>query len=284
MARLVASRECQFGIMVDGAGIGSAMAANKVPGVRAAACYNEVAGAQQPRAQRRQRAHARRRPDSAGQARAIVDVFLSASCTAERHRARVQMIRDIERGTMTRPASGGPTLSSDDLNRIADRVRQLLAEGQSGGPAVMPLDRLAALIDHTLLRPEATAADIERLCDEARQHGFYSVCVNPSNVKQAATLLRGPPVKVCCVVGFPLGAQPPETKALEARRAIREGAREIDMVINVGALKGSDVGRRPQGHPGGRRGLPGRAGDLQGDSRDRAAHRRGEGARLRARR
>jgi len=237
VARLVASRECQFGIMVDGAGIGSAMAANKVPGVLAAACYNEVLA-------RNSREHndANVLTLGAGQtppalARAIVDVFLSASCTADRHRSRVQMIRDSERGTMTRPASGGPTLSSDDLDRIADRVRRLLAERQSGGAAVMPLDRLAALIDHTLLRPEATAADIERLCNEARQHRFYSVCVNPSNVKQAASLLRGTPVKVCCVVGFPLGAQPPESKALEARRAIREGAREIDMVINIGALK-----------------------------------------------
>jgi deoxyribose-phosphate aldolase len=80
-------------------------------------------------------------------------------------------------------------------------------------------------------------ADIQRLCDEAKRHRFFSVCVNPSYVRHAASLLRGSAVKVCCVVGFPLGAQPPETKALEARRAIREGAREIDMVINIGALK-----------------------------------------------
>ncbi|MFI5167298.1 MAG: deoxyribose-phosphate aldolase [Thermoanaerobaculales bacterium] len=104
----------------------------------------------------------------------------------------------------------------------------------------MPPDQLAKLIDHTLLKPEATPADIERLCAEARHHGFFSVCVNPSYVKQAHMLLRDTAVKVCCVVGFPLGAQPAEIKALEARRAIREGAREIDMVINVGALKGRD--------------------------------------------
>ncbi|MFH0953529.1 MAG: deoxyribose-phosphate aldolase [Verrucomicrobiota bacterium] len=96
------------------------------------------------------------------------------------------------------------------------------------------------MIDHTLLKPEASKADIEKLCGEARQFNFYSVCVNPANVIQAVSLLRGTPVKICCVVGFPLGAQAPEIKALEARRALREGAREIDMVINLGALKSKD--------------------------------------------
>ena len=81
---------------------------------------------------------------------------------------------------------------------------------------------------------------MKKLCDEALKYGFFSVCVNSAYVKQAAALLRGSPVKVCCVVGFPLGAQPPEIKALEARRAMREGAREIDMVINIGALKSGD--------------------------------------------
>jgi deoxyribose-phosphate aldolase len=241
VARLVAAGECDLGIVVDGAGIGSAMAANKVRGVRAAACYNEVLA-------RNSREHndanvltlgAGQNPP--GEAAAIVDAFLAASCTAERHRKRVGMIRDIERGSMSTPSGGGPQLSAEDVARIADRVKQLLQQlppGRAGAP--IPVERLVALIDHTLLKPEATPADIERLCDEARRHGFFSVCVNPSYVKQAATLLRGSPVKVCCVVGFPLGAQPPESKALEARRAIREGAREIDMVINIGALKGRD--------------------------------------------
>ncbi|MGE5235317.1 MAG: deoxyribose-phosphate aldolase [Acidobacteriota bacterium] len=106
--------------------------------------------------------------------------------------------------------------------------------------AIIPPERLAQLIDHTLLRPDATNADIERLCDEARRYGFYSVCVNPSYVKLARMLLNQTRVKVCCVVGFPLGAQPPEIKALEARRALREGAAEIDMVIPIGALKGRE--------------------------------------------
>ena len=96
---------------------------------------------------------------------------------------------------------------------------------------------VASLIDHTLLKPEATAADIERLCREAMEFGFWSVCVNPFNVRQAATYLKGSSVKVCTVVGFPLGANLAETKVYETRFAIRDGASEIDMIINVGALK-----------------------------------------------
>ncbi len=242
VARLVASGECRFGVMVDGAGIGSAMAANKVPGVLAAACYNETLA-------RNSREHndANLLTLGAGQTDAaaalgIVDVFLSTRCTADRHRARVQLIRDFERGRMSSSAQGGPVLSAEDVNRIAERVRQLLQEqgGIARPAAPMSLGQVAALIDHTLLKPDATVTDIQRLCDEARRHRFFSVCVNPSNVRQAAALLRGTRVKVCCVVGFPLGAQPPESKALEARRAIREGAREIDMVINIGALKGRE--------------------------------------------
>jgi deoxyribose-phosphate aldolase len=96
------------------------------------------------------------------------------------------------------------------------------------------------LIDHTILRPDTTRTDIEQLCREARQYKFCSVCVNPVWVSLARQLLDGSGVKVCCVVGFPLGALPPEVKAMEARAAIRDGAEEIDMVINIGALKGGD--------------------------------------------
>jgi deoxyribose-phosphate aldolase len=96
---------------------------------------------------------------------------------------------------------------------------------------------IASLIDHALLKPEATVVDIERLCREAVEFGFWSVCVNPFNVRQAATCLTGSTVKVCTVVGFPLGASLTETKVYETRFALRDGASEIDMVINVGALK-----------------------------------------------
>ncbi|MCB0295006.1 MAG: deoxyribose-phosphate aldolase [Calditrichaeota bacterium] len=104
----------------------------------------------------------------------------------------------------------------------------------------MPRD-LAGYIDHTLLKPEAARSDIEKLCADARQYEFASVCINPSYVALAAKLLRGSPVRVCTVVGFPLGAHTAQIKALETRQAIREGAREIDMVINIGALKSGDT-------------------------------------------
>ena len=100
---------------------------------------------------------------------------------------------------------------------------------------------LAAMIDHTLLKPDATAAEVDVLCKEARQYGFCSVCVNTSWVSRCRDLLRGSRVKVCCVVGFPLGAMDSRTKAYETREAIGNGADEIDMVINIGALKSGDL-------------------------------------------
>ncbi len=98
----------------------------------------------------------------------------------------------------------------------------------------------ASLIDHTLLKPEASESDIKKLCNEAIQFGFASVCVNPSWVKRAAEFLKGSDIPVCTVIGFPLGATLPDVKAYEARRAIFNGAREVDMVINIGALKSGD--------------------------------------------
>lgn len=96
---------------------------------------------------------------------------------------------------------------------------------------------LARMIDHTLLRPDATEAQVRQLCDEAVEHGFWSVCVNPARVKLAATALEGSGVRTCSVVGFPFGATTPEAKATEAAQAVASGAGEIDMVIHVGALK-----------------------------------------------
>jgi deoxyribose-phosphate aldolase len=101
---------------------------------------------------------------------------------------------------------------------------------------------VAGLIDHTLLRPDATRDDIERLCAEAAEHGFATVCVNPAWVALCAARLRGTPVGVCAVVGFPLGATTADVKHFEAHRVIFDGAREVDMVINIGALKSSDPG------------------------------------------
>lgn len=99
---------------------------------------------------------------------------------------------------------------------------------------------LAPYIDHTNLKPDASAEDIKRLCDEAAACGFASVCVNPCRVSLAAECLKGTSVAVCSVVGFPLGASPSVVKALEAAEAVKEGASEIDMVINIGALKDKD--------------------------------------------
>jgi deoxyribose-phosphate aldolase len=125
-----------------------------------------------------------------------------------------------------------------------DRIRGVLDAGASrlglhatGGAA----GGVAAMIDHTLLKPEATRGDIEKLCREAAQFHFATVCVNPGWVALAANLLRGSGVGVCSVVGFPLGATTADVKHYETRRAIFDGASEIDMVINIGALRSGDL-------------------------------------------
>lgn len=99
---------------------------------------------------------------------------------------------------------------------------------------------IAALIDHTLLKPDATTADIRRLCAEARKYAFATVCVNPCWVKLAAAELAGSPVKVCSVIGFPLGANATETKIFETILAVQQGALEIDVVTNIGVWKERD--------------------------------------------
>jgi deoxyribose-phosphate aldolase len=104
----------------------------------------------------------------------------------------------------------------------------------------MDNSKIAGLIDHTLLKPDSTASQIVKLCAEAREHEFASVCVNPCWVPLAARELAGSPVKICTVIGFPLGANSTATKQFEAADALRSGAREIDMVINVGALRSGD--------------------------------------------
>ena len=131
-----------------------------------------------------------------------------------------------------------------DICSNPEAVRRVVANGADrvafrGAAAEVPLD-LAKHIDHTLLKPEATGVDIDVLADEAREFGFASVCVNPAWVKRAAERLRGSDVMTCAVIGFPFGANTPEIKAMETRRALRDGAREVDMVINIGALKSGD--------------------------------------------
>jgi deoxyribose-phosphate aldolase len=115
------------------------------------------------------------------------------------------------------------------------------AERLTSTVGVIPEDEnLAGFIDHTLLKPDATADKIAQLCFEARKYHFASVCVNPTNVKLCADLLRNSDVKVCTVIGFPLGATSSEVKAFETKNALENGATEIDMVINIGALKAGD--------------------------------------------
>ena len=125
-----------------------------------------------------------------------------------------------------------------------DRLRGVLEAGAtrlglhaSGGAT----GGVAAMIDHTLLKPDATRSDIEALCREAAEYKFASVCVNPTWVATCARLLPGTGVRVCSVVGFPLGATTPDTKHYETRRVIFDGATEVDMVINIGALKSGDL-------------------------------------------
>jgi deoxyribose-phosphate aldolase len=141
-------------------------------------------------------------------------------------------------------ACGDPSCRGACAARSSDTVRGVVSNGAdrisySGDGAEVPRD-LARYIDHTLLRPDATAADIDTLCDEALAYGFAAVCVNPTWVRRCAGRLRGSGVRVASVIGFPFGAGTTEVKALEARRAIRDGAREIDMVINIGALRSGD--------------------------------------------
>jgi deoxyribose-phosphate aldolase len=288
-AEAVASGQAWRGVVIDGAGIGSSMVANKVPGVRAGMAF-DVNTAK----------NAREHNDAnvltlgAGYlaedlALQIVDVFLSTDCNVERHRRRVAMIDALDtEGNASKSTRSSPPMTSLDFDSLVDRITRILASNPSllvpptcagcaaagadcpaGGHCVtrcpetvrsmiecvgpgcrvsaapgvgdVPKD-LARFIDHTLLRADATYSDIDKLCDEAAQFNFASVCVNPIFVRRcAARLARSSPV-VCTVVGFPLGATPAENKALEARRAIREGASEIDMVISIGALRSGDFG------------------------------------------
>jgi deoxyribose-phosphate aldolase len=253
-------------IMIDGAGIGSCMVANKVPGVRAAVANNLLTAR-----------HSREHNDAnvlalgAGQigtglAEQLVDTWLATECTEPRHLKRVAMFG----GEIADP-SGDLALSDQDIERVVNRLhdiigplasmepsgesvgdnpeaaREFVRLGATGLTSVAPAERpgdipgdLARYIDHTILKPNATEEQIRKLCAEALEFNFRSVCINPTWVSLAASLLRDSEVLTCTVVGFPLGANESAIKAMEARRAIRNGAREIDMVINVGALKSGD--------------------------------------------
>jgi deoxyribose-phosphate aldolase len=223
-----------------------------------------------------------------GLARQIVELWLATDCTEPRHQQRVAMFADspaeLKRRALeakgnhgvlqSRPGSDPEGLSERDVERVVERLQQMIGPVESMGPATprgpcigscpdtarhfirlgatgltsvaeveppghIPED-LARYIDHTLLKPDATEEQIRQLCAEALEYEFRSVCVNPTWVSLVSQLLRKSAVLTCTVAGFPLGANEPETKALEARRAIRCGAREVDMVLNIGALKSGD--------------------------------------------
>jgi deoxyribose-phosphate aldolase len=149
----------------------------------------------------------------------------------------VQEVGSVASGST---GAAGSALSADNyVSRVqpvihagADRVASTLGASPSDG-------QMGHMIDHTLLKPDATQDQVAQLCYEAKKYHFASVCVNPSYVKLCADLLKGD-VAVCTVIGFPLGATSTETKVFEAQKAVRDGASEVDMVINVGALKSRD--------------------------------------------
>lgn len=149
--------------------------------------------------------------------------------------SRDQLVELVTREVLTALAERA------DICANPTKLREIVANGADrvsfhGDAEDVPID-LAKYIDHTLLRPDATRDEIDVLCDEALEYGFASVCINPYWVKRSADRLRGSEVKVCSVIGFPLGAMTSDVKAAETRKALRDGAREVDMVINVGALK-----------------------------------------------
>ncbi len=160
--------------------------------------------------------------------------------------ALVSQITDV---ILSRLGGGGITnecaLCHDEcFVKCPDRMHSIIADGgvRLGltGAESEAARQVARYIDHTLLKPEATRDDILKICEEGARYGFASVCINPTWVREAACALRGSGVKVCTVIGFPLGANSTDTKAFESRRAIFDGATELDMVINIGALKSAD--------------------------------------------
>jgi deoxyribose-phosphate aldolase len=285
VAEAVAEQRAWRGIVIDSAGIGSAMAANKVPGVRAALCYDRATA-------RNSREHNDANVLTLGArliapelAREIAAVWLETQFVGGRHQKRVDKIIALEQHSNPHEAvetadssePAGPSreqlieaVTREVLCRLGDqqvcalrgleiddavcpgcdghcaescpqKSRRVVAAGAARigaglGTRQIPAD-LARLIDHTLLKPEASEFDVRRLCAEAREYGFASVCVNPTWVPLCAAELKGTSVKVCTVAGFPLGATATSVKVFETEQVIKLGATEVDMVINVGALK-----------------------------------------------
>jgi deoxyribose-phosphate aldolase len=159
--------------------------------------------------------------------------------------ALVSQITDVILSRLGTTAAGDCGTHHDEcFVKCPDRMRSLLDGGGVrfglSGAESEAAREVARYIDHTLLKADATREEILKVCEEGVRYGFASVCINPTWVREAACALRGSGVKVCTVIGFPLGANVPDAKAYEARRAIFDGASELDMVINLGALKSGD--------------------------------------------
>jgi len=151
------------------------------------------------------------------------------------------LIKEEQDRASSASGNGNGALSAENFAEKVQPAVTAGAERLASTLGVTPTDgTVAHMIDHTLLKPDATQDEVAQLCYEARKHKFASVCVNPSYVKLCSELLEGSGVEVCVVVGFPLGATPTDGKVFETQQAIREGASEVDMVINVGALKSRD--------------------------------------------
>ncbi len=291
VATLLSNSEVDIGIMIDGAGIGSSMVANKINGVRAAQCYDVTTAVNA-----REHNNANLLTLGAGLtgtelAKKIAEAFLTHECTIDRHINRVAMIDALDNDKTSMGGPGDPVgednleaITEKDIDQIAEKVRSIISSEnnisetkvnedperemicQCGvhverkpetlrkfiefgvarlgyndaiGVECVPED-IAACIDHTLLKPEATVDDIKKLCAEAKEYKFAAVCISPSYVALASRELTGSNVIVCTVVGFPSGAHVSDIKGMETRRAIRDGAKEIDMVINIGALKSNN--------------------------------------------
>ena len=152
-----------------------------------------------------------------------------------------QVLHSLQEESVAKASPAPATLSAHDFVQHVQPVLSAGADRLASTLGIAPTDKsLAHTIDHTLLKPDATQDQIAQLCYEARKHGFASVCVNSAHVRLCADLLKGSGVPVCTTIGFPLGATPTDVKVFEAQQAIRDGASELDMVINVGGLKSRD--------------------------------------------
>jgi deoxyribose-phosphate aldolase len=156
-----------------------------------------------------------------------------------------EIYRSLSYGAQAGGGVACPWCAQTCGGHCAAEVNRMVEVGAHRVSALAPdasIDRsIAALIDHTLLKADAVYEDIRKICDEAKRYGFASVCINPSMASLASRFLTNSPVRVCTVVGFPLGATLAEVKAFEAEASIVNGAHEIDMVLNIGALKSKDL-------------------------------------------